>query len=73
MSVMSHPLVAGPVRRSRVRTKVAAQWGRLRAAAARARLALRRLDTSTVMLIVGILFALVFVYALAVTTLTRRH
>jgi hypothetical protein len=49
------------------------QWSRVRTTAARAWIAVRRMDTGTVMLILGLLFALVFVYALGVTTLTRRH
>jgi hypothetical protein len=73
MGAMTQALVSARGRRSRVWSELAATWDRGRATAVRAWLALRRMDTGTVMLIVGVLFALVFVYALAVTTLTRRH
>jgi hypothetical protein len=73
MSAMTQALVSARGRRSRVWSELAAAWDRGRARAVRAWLALRRMDTGTVMLIVGLLFALVFVYALTVTTLTRRH
>lgn len=73
MSAMTQALGSARGRRSRVWAELAATWDRGRAGAVRAWLALRRMDMGTVMLVLGLLFALAFVYALAVTTLTRRH
>jgi hypothetical protein len=70
---MTQALVPAGERRSRVWGEIVAKWERMRAAAVRTWIAARRMDPGTVMLILGVLFALVFVYALAVTTLTRRH
>jgi hypothetical protein len=73
MTAMTQGLVSGRARESRVWSALVARWDRARRTAVRARIAVRRMDTGTVMLILGVLFALAFVYALAVTTLTRRH
>jgi hypothetical protein len=73
MSAMTQALVSAGARRSRFWSGLAARWDRARRAAVRTWITVRRMDTGTVMLILGVLFALAFIYALAVTTLTRRH